>query len=263
MPVIPVDASDPRLNPFRNLRSQVDDASGFVVEGAWLVERLAKSRFPVDSVLTGVSQSEHTRKIVGPNVPIYQLPTKSIRDVVGFHFHRGVLARARRMPEIDLRSAMADQIITEPLRLLICPEIQNDENLGSLLRTSAAFGLSGALLGSGCPDPLGRRVIRVSMGAAFDLPVFKSRELSADIQWLINKMKLSLVATVIDDQTEKLNPQTKINGNWGLMVGREDTGLPPAWSDHCTRRLTICMPGGSDSLNVAVATAIVLYQLTV
>ena len=73
----------------------------------------------------------------------------------------------------------------------------------------------------------------------------------------------TLTAAVVGDDVEQLSSQTKIEGNWGLMVGREDTGLSADWIRHCQQQLSISMPGGTDSLNVAVATSIILYQLTV
>jgi len=260
MPIIPIDPNDSRLAPYRDLRvKRGADVETFVVEGAWLVERLANSRFELRSVLVGPHQVARARELVADDVPIFQLPESAIHDVVGFHFHRGMLGCGVRLPFPDLESLVPAEQDTH--RLLICPELRNEDNLGSLIRTAAAFGVTGVLLGTLCPDPFGRRVMRVSMGTAFHVPIRQTETLLDELQWLRSDRDVSLIGSVLCRDAEVVQKETHVDGRWGLLVGREDDGLSREWLDVCSRRLMIEMAGETDSLNVGVAAGVLLYQL--
>lgn len=264
MPVIKIEADDQRLSPYRHLREKRSaDTGQFVVEGGWLVERLANSAFELQSVLCGPHQVERACSLVHDDVPIFQLPESAVHDVVGFHFHRGMLGCGVRQPVPDLESIVGAQGGVR--RLLICPELRNEDNLGSVIRTAAGLGINGVLLGKLCPDPFGRRVLRVSMGAALSLPIRQTQscaQLAQELQWLRAQRGVSLIASVISPDAETVKRGTKVKGSWGLLLGREDDGLDRQWLELCDRQLMIPMTAGTDSLNAGVAAGMLLYQLT-
>ncbi len=156
---------DPRLEPYRNLKdtNRTRWAESFIVEGEKLVRRLIASRFPVESILLGERFESEFRPDVPEETAVYVLPDKLIEPLVGYKFHRGVLACGRRLPGPDLAELAPPG---KPLALIICPEVQDPENLGSILRIASAFAADGVLVGRGSADPFSRRVLRVSMGAA-------------------------------------------------------------------------------------------------
>ncbi len=108
----------------------------FIVEGEKLVRRLLDSRFPVESVLAGQRIVDGIAPLVPPEVPLLVIDDACVPELVGFNFHRGLLACGRRLPEL----AVADLVERLPglATLVICPEIQDPENLGGILRTSCA-----------------------------------------------------------------------------------------------------------------------------
>ncbi len=148
----------------------------------------------------------------------------------------------------------------------MAPDIINHDNLGALLRISAGLGANGLLLGQRCCDPYWRRSIRVSMGAIFKLPVGRSLDIINDLKNLRDEQGFTLLATVLDSQAE---PLWAINrplrddrpDRVALLVGNEAQGLSKSIVHLCDRKVTIPMHHATDSLNVAVATAIGLYQL--
>ena len=149
----------------------------------------------------------------------------------------------------------------QPLRLVVLPEVTKPENLGLVLRSAAAFGLNGVLLGNRSCDPLSRRCLRTSMGAALSVPFVRSADLAADLPYLTKHWGMVLFATVLDPSAEVIHSVA-----WpkqvGLLIGNEADGLASAWLTHCERRITIPMVGGVDSLNLGVAAGIALYELT-
>ncbi|MDW8263653.1 MAG: RNA methyltransferase, partial [Phycisphaerales bacterium] len=147
-----------------------------------------------------------------------------------------------------------------PVLLVVCPEISNSENLGGLIRVSAALGATAMLLGERSCDPLFRQTIRVSMGAIFSLPIGQSRDCLADLRDL-QRLGVTRIATVLDESATPLASFGPRPPRCALLFGNEAQGLPPAYVDLCERRLTIPMCLGTDSLNVAVAAGIILHHL--
>jgi tRNA G18 (ribose-2'-O)-methylase SpoU len=250
---------DPRLQPYRALKkSNFTRWSGrFIAEGEKLVRRLLASRLPVDSVLSSRRFADEIAPLVPPDVPLLVVDDASVPELVGFNFHRGLLACGRRLPEL----AVADFAGRLPSRatLVICPEIHDPENLGGVLRTSSALGADAVLLGGASADPFSRRVLRVSMGAAFQVPILESRDLAGDLAWLRDHGGFQLVGTVLDETAERLERATGAQ-RVGLLFGNEAHGLGQKWLVFCNKQVTIPMRQGTDSLNVAAACAVVLHH---
>lgn len=252
---------DERLRPYRNLRHarRTPQSPDFIVEGRWLVERLIASRIPLHSALVARRHAESLSSSLPAEVPLLIVPDDLIEPLVGFDFHRGVLAHAQRPDNPTRQEWLAADRSRQTV--VVCCDIHNAENLGALLRTGSALGVDAVLLSPTCADPLSRRVLRVSMGASLRLPWRWSHDLAADLDWLEREIGCELVAAVAGAAAEactgfQRSPQT------ALLVGNEAHGLADAWLERCTRRVTISMVEGVDSLNVAVATGILLYELS-
>ncbi len=138
--------------------------------------------------------------------------------------------------------------------------MQDPENLGAILRLSGAFGVDAVLLGPDCPNPFSRRVLRVSMGAGFALPIVEADDLEAELAALAEQWGCERWATVLDPAAEPLAQLTR-PARLALLLGSEGHGLTERWIAQTDRRVTIPMRSGADSLNVAVAAGIFLYQL--
>lgn len=256
------DLNDPRIAPYRHLKTsnETRDTDLFVVEGAKLLDRLIASPFPLASVLVTDRYEERIAPRVPADVPLFIVPHDQINAVVGFHYHQGVLACGRRRPWPD-----CDELVRRAGRratIVVCPGLNNPENLGAIVRISDVFGVNAVLVGGrGCPDPLSRRVLRVSMGTVLRLPVIASADLERDVNKLRGTWGFELAATVVDPAAEPL-PSVRRPDRLAVFLGSESEGLDPAWISRCTRRVTIPMRPGAESLNVAVAAGILLYELT-
>ncbi len=262
MPRIPIlDLGDDRLAIYRDLKKTnlTRDQTRFVVEGDKLFERLLNSPFPVDSVLVTDRLEAAVTPLVPPDLPLYVVPEAEIERVVGYNFHRGVLACGLRRPwpEIEELARTAGAFAT----IVVCPRLDNPENLGAIARISDIFGIDAILTGSRCPDPLSRRVLRVSMGSALRVPVIGSGSLADDLDRLRRNHEFETAATVIDVDAEPIDAYRR-RGRLALLLGCEGHGLESEWIARCDRRLTIPMRPGAESLNVAVAAGIVLYHVS-
>jgi tRNA G18 (ribose-2'-O)-methylase SpoU len=254
------DLDDPRIAIFRSLKAtnQTRGMAQFVVEGEKLVERLLASRFPVTSVLATDRYAGRLGAIVPDHVPVFIVPFESIHKIVGFPFHRGVLAAGKRLawPSLDEIVGAAQKRAT----FLVCPRLSNPENLGAIARIGDVLGVDGLFVGGRCPDPLSRRVLRVSMGAVLHLPLFASDRLDEAVQRMAQEFNLELWAAVADSSAESFDAIARPE-RLAIVLGDEDQGVEPDWLSRCCRSITIPMRPGAGSLNVSIAAGILLYHL--
>lgn len=260
MPAIYLNSlDDPRLEPYRNLKAtNLTRWSGlFVAEGEKVVRRLWASQYATESVLLSERAIDGLLALAPASAPVYVLPEQRLVELVGFQFHRGILAVGRRRTGPDLeRLAPVDQAL---LTLVACHQVQDPENIGAILRSCAALGISGVLLGGNCADPWSRRSLRVSMGAALAIPIRQSEDLAGDLQKLNRHHRVEAIASVLDEQAEPLEIATR-GPRMALLLGNEGHGLPADLQAICQRRVTISMGSGVDSLNVATAAGIFIHH---
>jgi tRNA G18 (ribose-2'-O)-methylase SpoU len=264
MPIrIPIrDLDDPRLAMYRHLKATnlTRRADQFVVEGEKLFDRLVSSRFPVASVLVSERSEGAVAGRVPEGVPLFVAPHGQVEELVGFNLHRGVLACGYRRPWPRLDPLV--RAFAGPRSVLaVCPQVDNPENLGAILRLADVFGVLAVVAGPRSPDPLSRRVLRVSMGMALRVPVVTPDDLPAALVRLRSDWGFRLAATVTDPSAEPVD-RFEAPGRLAVLLGSEAHGLDPELVALCDHRLTVPMRSGAESLNVAVAVGITLHHLT-
>ena len=260
-PILIESLDDPRVEAYRNLKMKNLQRGGefFIAEGKKVVERMLQSNFRAASVFISQKRLEEWTAKVPPGVPLYVASQDVMNGLVGFDFHVGVVGCGVRQSRIPLEQVLPTD--KKRLTVVACPHCDNPENLGAIIRIGAAFGIDALLLGKSCCDPFSRRVIRVSMGAAFTLPIVESADLFSDLQRLKTEWQFELSAAVLDDHAIHLDQATR-TPRFGILLGNEDTGLDESWINLCDQKLTIPMCLGTDSLNVAVTAGIILHHFT-
>lgn len=261
MPIVPITSlEDPRLAVYRDLpHVNLTTRSGrFVVEGRWLVERLAASDYAIESVVVDERQLSLVPATLPAEIPVYTLSATAIETLIGFNFHRGILACGLRKPLGPIESLIPAQ---GRATVVACIDIHDPTNLGGILRNCAAFGVDGVLLTRRCADPFSRRVLRVSMGTAFKLRLATLSDGAVELRQLRTDWSCKLLATVLADDAERLEradrPERMV-----LLIGNEGHGLSDDYVSLADKRVTLPMDFGTDSLNAASATAIFLYHFT-
>jgi tRNA G18 (ribose-2'-O)-methylase SpoU len=255
------DPHDARIAHYRDLNRSnfARHSECFIVESRLLAARLAASRFPVESVLVDANRLAMVPAGLPPEVPVYVVPSGIVEQIVGFNFHRGILACGRRVSEPSVWQQLRNA--GPAFTVVVCVDVQDPTNLGTILRNAAAFGAAGVLVTRRSADPLSRRVIRVSMGAALSLPITVSEDLPQDLERCRSEFQCRLVASVLDPRAESLEHASR-SPRVALLIGNEAQGLPADVVAACDGLVTISMSGGTDSLNAAVASGILLYHFT-
>jgi TrmH family RNA methyltransferase len=139
---------------------------------------------------------------------------------------------------------------------LVAQALRDPGNLGTMLRTGDAVGAGGLILLDDCADPFSVEAVRASMGAIFTQRVASARW-DEFLPWLRSGAG-QLVAASLRDPTDYR--QAAYAAPCFLMVGNESQGLPAAYEEACDLRVTIPMLGRADSLNAAVAGAVLAYE---
>jgi tRNA G18 (ribose-2'-O)-methylase SpoU len=176
--------------------------------------------------------------------------------IVGFPIHRGMLAHGSRPPDSGAGPLLAS--LPAQAVVLALFGIANHDNMGGLFRNAAAFGVDAVLLDANCCDPLYRKAIRVSVGAALKVPFARLTE-GEDALGLLEAAGFAALA-LSPAGTEPVSALSRPR-RAAVLLGAEGPGLPPELLTRA-RTLRIPMADGWDSLNVAAASAIVLHQLT-
>jgi len=256
-------AADPRLAPYMSVKERdLSRSDGrFIVEGKVTLGRLIESsRFPVESLFLSDSRLDPLAPMLAkldPAIPVYAAPQTVMDQVAGFHLHRGVLALARRGPEISCENLIASFGARQPLTLLALITLANHDNVGACFRNAAALGADAVLLDAASCDPLYRKSIRVSAGTALSLPFARSGD-GASILSALEAAGIEPWALTPSggDPLHTLKPPPRL----ALLLGAEGPGLSPNLLARA-RRVSIPMAPGIDSLNVATAGAIALAHV--
>jgi TrmH family RNA methyltransferase len=132
--------------------------------------------------------------------------------------------------------------------------IQDAGNIGTILRSAAAFGVRHAVLGKGCADAWSPKVLRAGMGAHFSMALVQSADLAPAIAAFGGKVGCTVPHGGISIA------QADLSGRVGWIFGAEGQGVSNTLAARATLKVTIPMPGGAESLNVAAAAAICFYE---
>ena len=259
--IVPIhDAGDPRLEPYRRVRERdlVGRDGLFVAEGRVVLEKLiAAHPERLVSVLVAAHRVDGLAEVLAGlpgGTPVYSATQTAMDEVVGFPIHRGILALGQR-PEVTAPGLLAGL----PLNALVVGlfGIANHDNMGGILRNAAAFGADAVLLDDSCCDPLYRKAIRVSVGAALTLSIARAGSADALVDALVaSKFEIVALSPAGALDLDALAPSSRT----AILFGAEGPGLPTSILAQ-TKSVRIEMAGGFDSLNVATTSGIVLHRV--
>lgn len=143
-------------------------------------------------------------------------------------------------------------------RYLVLEDVQDPGNVGTMIRTADAAGLDGVLISEKSADIYNQKTLRSMQGSHFHLPIWRTNVYEA-CQKLQN-LDVPLIATTLSKESVSYKT-VEHNGNFALVMGNECNGISDSMTKQADILAHIIMPGQAESLNVAVATGIVLFQL--
>lgn len=291
----PILIEDLDLSLLANIKEKDLTAQGLMVlEGRIVIEKALESGIVPRFLVCTEAQEEYWQKrtkeiyaiqddgaVGGDDVresvfPMHIVSHDSVCNLVDFRFHRGAIAVAE-IPQIkpfDLSSRGIEMPESSRCRLYLCLwNVTDPSNLGALIRTAVCLGAAAIFLGPGCANPYYRKTIRSSMGNVFSIPIW-----SVDLNTLetLDRQGAKLIAAALTEkaikpqelkfafsrQTSENSPALDYCSNSViLLLGNEGYGLPTEVLSLTDIQVCIPMAAGSDSLNVAVAGGILMYEI--
>lgn len=257
------DAGEPGLKPYMRLteaqlRNRLHpDQALFIAESPKVIDVALRAGYEPVSMLC---EERHITGDAAPllercpdDMPLYTGSRDLLASITGYTLTRGVLCAMRR-PE----DTLIEQIPEDWKRIVVLDAITDTTNIGAIFRSAAALGADAVLLTPDCCDPLNRRAIRVSMGNVFLVPW---AWIPTDLAPLKEAgFKIAALA-LTDDSLPIDDPRPAAEPRLALRMGTEGDGLPRQAIADADYVLRIPMAHGVDSLNVAAATALALWQL--
>ena len=267
------DPGDPRIADYQNVPDPalLERQQVFVAEGRLVVRRLLESkRLVTRSVMVTGPALTALDDLDVTAIPVFVVPQAVMTSVTGFNIHRGCLAIGERGTPPDWRTLAATA-----RRLIVLERVANTDNVGAIFRNAAAFGVDAVLLGPDCADPLYRKAIRTSMAAALTIPFAYMAPWPDAIRILRGEgfrvlgltpspraQNLSELFREDRDPSGVLRGARPAGDRVALVAGHEGEGLTCDAMNACDTLARIPMTAGHDSLNVATAVAIALYELS-
>lgn len=263
------------LKTFRMaLRGGLPTESGYIgVEGVRLVEEALRSGCRIEAVLFSESGQRHHERLAPvidrPEIafPILRTTDRLFEGLADTEHPQGVAAL------VEPRKTSLDEILRTPVSacaplLVVLAGVQDPGNVGTIIRTAAAFGATGAVTSpsgqSGTASPFSPKALRASAGAAFHLPILAGMSLSI----LLTQFKIGGIRTLASCVHESQAREQPLLAPWevdwcepiALLVGNEGAGLPEEIERSADGRIRIPMATGIDSLNAAAAAAVLFYE---
>lgn len=228
------------------------EKKSFVVEGRKMFEEICQDTSRV--VKAYFSESYVKEYYDGkelPKVP-YEVVADSVFDAMAETVTpQGVLAIVK-MPEYSL-----DEMVAEAGSLVLLENLRDPGNLGTIIRTAEAAGVSGVILSKESVDIYNPKVIRSTMGAVYRVPFLYVEDFTELLKTL-REQKVRLLAAHLKGQ--KTFDKADYSGKVGILIGNEANGLSEEASELAEEKVLIPMAGSVESLNAAVAAALLMYE---
>ena len=248
---------NPKIAAIRRLMTQPkkrQEERAFVVEGVRLVEEAQRSGWTARQVLFTDQLDERGQVLVGEfsagGVPVEQVSEAVMRSASETETPQGL------MVVIEMHSLPLPQM---PDFLLVLDGVRDPGNLGTILRTAAAAGVQGVLLPPGNADCWSPKVVRAGMGAHFRLPL---RQLSwEEIRQTLKQPGAKLKVYLADAGEGVAYYRADFRPPVAIIVGGEAAGAGDESATMADEKVHIPMPGGSESLNAAMAAGILLFEV--
>lgn len=252
----------PQLAPYRTLRRPQDHlrAGIFVAEAEKVVRRFLESDWDVVSLLMTRDWLERILPTIRPGrldgVEVFVGAKALLDTIVGFSLHQGIMGVGRVPAERSLDEIV--EAVPAAHFLVALDGLSHAENVGTIVRNCAGFGVDAVVVGKTSASPYLRRAVRNSMGGVFKLPVAHVDELAASLERLANRHGTRVL--LADAHGDRGVHETDFTGPICIVLGNEDAGASEPVRAVASERVRIPMSGSTDSLNVASASAVLLFE---
>jgi TrmH family RNA methyltransferase len=230
------------------------------VEGLRLCEEALSSRLEIEAVIYSdqIARKDRAANLIQNLTSLAkssaEVSEKLLESISYTRTPQGIIVLSAR-PTNDESSFAAKQP-KSPL-LVVLHEINNPVNVGAIVRTAEAAGATGVIATANTADPFSPKALRGAMGSAFRLPIWSGPTFNDAVAWCHSR-KIRTIAADLSGSA------THMDADWrkssAIILGRESTGLSPDEIASTDSSVRIPMQGAAESLNVAVAVGIILFE---
>lgn len=243
-------------------RHERDKTGLFLIEGYRETLRATDAGWKIDKLLTcadlflGSNEFSLIQRLASRGTQIFSCSEKVFRKISYRDRPDGLLAVAPQRSLSFEKLSKQKKEFGMPL-YVVAEAIEKPGNLGTILRSSDAVGISGLIVCDRCTDIFNPNVVRASVGTLFTVPTIEA-EGKETLQWLKNEGIAILAAT---PHASHEFTQVDLVRPLAIAVGTEQLGLSERWMQQADVQVRIPMNGVADSLNVAMATTLLLYEV--
>src|SRR5271157_482904 len=239
--------------------AELTEAGDCAIEGLRILEEAIRSGLRFSAVFFRESAQDRADRLlpqIGAQVETLLLPDRLFDSLVPSESPQGVAALVR-LEEFSLDD-LTERLQVGPI--IVIAGLQDPGNLGTILRSSEAFGSAGIVLGEGTVSPFNAKVIRASAGSVFRLP-FVVAKMAGGLETISTKFRAQGVR-MIATSSHKGTPldQAKLSGPLAIFIGSEGSGLPRSLMAQVDETVAIPHSPQVESLNAGVAASLVLYE---
>lgn len=227
-------------------RKERDQSGEFLVEGFHLVEEALQGTDVLTLIVREGVEIPATWNV--DNIYIVEVTAAIAAELAETERTQGIFAHCKQ-PDFEVKSSWK--------KFLLIDAVQDPGNVGTMIRTADAAGMDAVILGKGSADPFNPKTIRSTQGSIFHLPVLRG-EL---VDWVeqLQERDIPIYGTALDATSVVYN-QVQKTPSFAVIMGNEGSGISKELLTKTTKNVIIPIMGGAESLNVAVATGIVLYH---
>ncbi|MBR4169089.1 MAG: RNA methyltransferase [Lachnospiraceae bacterium] len=239
----------------------------FIAESDKVAYRALEAGFKPHSYLIEDKKLERARPLFAdfPDVPVYVAKHDNITTITGYNLTGGILVamyREEKPAAAMLIKELARDASAGRLRIAVMEGIVNPANVGAIIRSTAALNTDAVFVTTDCADPLYRRAIRVGMGCVFQIPWTYIPPLAEGGIDILKAYGFAVAAMALtDDALSIRDERLHAHDRLALVFGAEGEGLRPETIAACDYAVKIPMSHGVDSLNVAAASAVAIWEL--
>lgn len=240
------------------IRKNREEKGLFIAEGLRFVEEAIKEKAQIDKIvvsnmfLESKSGSDIIDKIYNMGLSCYGVTDKIFKEISDTQTPQGILAVIKK------KDAELSDIIKCNNKIVMLESLQDPGNMGTIIRTADAAGMTGVILSKGCVDVYNRKVLRSTMGSVFHLPIHRTD----DFVGVINKFKekgIKVYASHLDGSMDYYDIDECHNA--AVIIGNEANGISDEAAMAADCLVKIPMPGRAESLNASVAAGILMYEV--
>lgn len=232
----------------------------FLIEGVNSVEELLKEKSLIDYIvysdkLLNVNEGKDLlKKINDNNIDLINVPHNLYKEITDVENPQGI------MGVVKFNLTPFEEILKNKGFLIFLDGVMDPGNMGTIIRTADAFGINGVIITEGSVDIYNPKVVRASMGSIFHIPLCYIDNKSKAFK-IFKEENITILATSLE--SNKFIHEIDMKEDIIFIIGNEAKGISKSSIDNADELVKIYMPGKAESLNAAIASSIIMYEMAI